>query len=182
MIFLEEILSFVCCLCFLFIDSFVTLPGQKGTWLMLFECGIVWLQWNASYTVMQLPLYLILMQEYIRHFVKTLICVVAHIRHLAFIRQFVKSWRIPPWSNHRRIEFTMGPRSIPTQNFFDERTNKIKVQLNLDKRHRYISVYGALLNWKHRVPLAETYKHEMWSCFSKVCIEQSMWWLLHICE
>ena len=42
--------------------------------------------------------------------------------------------------------FTTGQRSIPTQNFFDERTNEIKAQFVLDKRHRYISVYGALLN------------------------------------
>ena len=54
--------KFSICLCFLFIDSNDTLPGQNGTWLILLECGIVWLQGNDNYTFTQLPLDWMFMQ------------------------------------------------------------------------------------------------------------------------
>ena len=42
-------------------------------------------------TFMQIPLYLMFVQEYIRHFVKTSLRVVAYFRHFAFVRHFLTS-------------------------------------------------------------------------------------------
>ena len=79
---------------------------------------------------MQLPLYLMFMYEYIRHFFKNFICVVAHIRHFAFIRHFVKS----PTTNMTRVAdenlglFLAGGRGF---RLFKKKKNQHTAKCNL---------------------------------------------------